>query len=192
MHRAKAISQEISKNMVHVLEEIDEIQIEKVIDEILKAKKIFVLGVGHSGLIGKVLAMKLAHLGFSPYVVGNVTTPSLKRGDLLLAISQSGETSTILALVRKAKSLGGKVVAVTSFSQSTLSELADVSLGVATRIEGIEFPVLSLLGDEEHKNMSGALFGMNIFALFYGLVCELVAKTGQSPPEIDSRHANIE
>jgi len=192
MHRVKAISQEISKNMVHVLEEIDEIQIEKVIDEILKAKKIFVLGVGHSELIGKVLAMKLAHLGFSSYVVGDVTTPSLKRGDLLLAISQSGETSTILALVRKAKSLGGKVVAVTSSSQSTLSELADISLGVAARIEGIEFPVLSLLGDKEHKNMSGALFGMNIFILFYGLVCELVARTGQSPQKIDSRHANIE
>jgi len=192
MHRVKAISQEISKNMVHVLEGIDEIQIEKVIDEILKAKKIFVLGVGHSGLIGKVLAMKLAHLGFSSYVVGDVTTPSLKRGDLLLAISQSGETSTILTLVRKAKSLGGKVIAVTSSSQSTLSEHADLSLGVAARIEGIEFPVLSLLGDEEYKNMSGALFGMNIFALFYGLVCELVARTGQSPPNIDSRHANIE
>jgi len=101
--------------------------------------------------------MKLAHLGFSSYVIGDVTTPSLKEGDLLIAISQSGKTSTILTLVKKAKKLGG-----------------------------------SLLGDEEHKNTSGALFGMNIFALFYGLICELAARTGQSPQEIDSRHANIE
>jgi 6-phospho-3-hexuloisomerase len=192
MHRVKAVSREISRNMVRSLGEIDENRIEKVIDEILKAGKIFVLGVGHSGLIGKVLAMKLAHLGFSSHVVGEVTTPPLKRGDLLVAISQSGETSSVIALVRKVKNLGGRIVAVTSSPQSSLIELAHVSLVVPAKIEGIEFPVLSLLGDREHKNMSGALFGMNLFALFYGLVCELAAKTGQSPQKIDSRHANIE
>ena len=192
MHRVKAISKEISNNILRSLEEIDENKIEKLIDEILKAKKIFVLGIGHSGLMGKVLAMKLAHLGFSSHMVGDVTTPPLRRGDLLVAISQSGETSTILTLVRKAKSLGGRIIGVTSSSESTLSKLADISLVIAAKIEGIEFPVLSLLGDGEHKNMSGALFGMNIFAFFYGLICELAVRTGQSPQEIDSRHANIE
>lgn len=192
MHKVKTISQEISTNMVRCLGEIDEKKIERVLDEILGAKRIFVLGMGHSGLIGKIFAMKLAHLGFSSHVVGDVTTPSLKRGDLLVAVSQSGETSTILILAKKAKSLGGKVVGVTSFAASTLGDLADTSLVVAARTEEGEFPVFSLLGDEEHKNMSGALFGINIFALFYGLVCELAARTGQSPERIDSRHANIE
>lgn len=192
MHKVKTISQEISTNMVRCLGEIDEKKIEKVLDEVLRAKRIFVLGMGHSGLIGKIFAMKLVHLGFSSHVVGDVTTPSLKRGDLLVAVSQSGETSTILTLAKKAKSLGGKVVGVTSFAASTLGDLADTSLVVAARTEEGEFPVFSLLGDEEHKNMSGALFGINIFALFYGLVCELAARTGQSPERIDSRHANIE
>ena len=59
-------------------------------------------------------------------------------------------------------------------------------------MEEVEFPVLSLLGDEKHRNMSGALFGMNLFVLFYGIVCELAVRTDQSPQKIDSRHANLE
>lgn len=192
MQRVKAISKEISSNLVYSLERIDEQQIEKLISEILKANKIFVLGTGHSGLIGKILAMKLAHLGFSSYVIGDVTTPSLKEGDLLIAISQSGKTSTILTLAEKAKKLGGRIAAVTSSSDSPLAKFSDISVLIPARIEDIEFPVFSLLGDEEHKNTSGALFGMNIFAFIYGLVCELIARTAQSPQQIDSRHANIE
>jgi len=192
MHRAKAISKEVAENVVRSLEEVNEVQIEKVIDEILKAEKIFVSGVGHSGLIGKILAMRLAHLGFSSHLVGEVTTPPLKKGDLLMSISQSGKTSSILTLAKKAKDLGGTVIAVTSSPGSSLSELADYILFVPAKIEEVDFPVLSLLGDEEHKNMSGALFGMNIFVLFYGIVCELITRTSQSPKQIDSRHANIE
>ena len=136
--------------------------------------------------------MKLTQLGFSCHVVGDVTTPSLQRDDLLVVISQSGETSSLMTLVNKAKNLGGRVLAVTSSADSTLGNLADMSLVVPDRSKVVEFPVLSLLGDKKHKNMSSALFAMNIFALFYGLVCELAARLSQSPQEIDSRHANIE
>ena len=192
MHRVKRISREISANMMRCIEGIDEKKIDRVLDEILHAKRIFVLGMGHSGLIGRVLAMKLAHLGFSSHVVGDVTTPSLKEGDLLVVVSQSGETSTILTLARKARGLRGKVVGITCSPGSSLDELANASLIVAAKDEEGEFPVFSLLGDEKHKNTSGALFGMNIFALFYGIVCELAARRGQSPKRIDSRQANIE
>ena len=119
MSRVKDISKEVSQNVLHSLAEVNEDKIEKIIDGILKVDKIFTLGIGQSGLIGKILAMKLANLGFSSYVVGDVTTPSLGKNDLLIAISQSGETSTILTLVKKAKSAGGKVIAITSSPEST-------------------------------------------------------------------------
>jgi len=41
MHRAKAIAEEISRNLVYSLQKIDEQQIEKLIQEILRANKIF-------------------------------------------------------------------------------------------------------------------------------------------------------
>ncbi len=192
MQRAKAIFEEITKNMIYSLREIDEVQIEKIVDSILTSKKIFVLGKGQSGLMGKILAMKLAHLGFISHVVGDVTAPPLEKDDLLVAISQSGETSSIVTLVKKAKDLGGRIIGITSYPDSTLGQLAHIVLKIPGKMKKVEFPVFSLLGDEKHKNMSGALFAANVFAVFYGIVCELVAKTGQSPQEIDSRHANLE
>ena len=40
-------------------------------------------------------AMRLMHLGFVVYVIGDVTTPSINEDDCLIAISGSGETRTV-------------------------------------------------------------------------------------------------
>jgi len=192
MGKVKKVAKEILQNASWSIEQLKEKDIKGMVDILLKAKKIFLLGVGHSGLIGKIFAMKLVHLGFDSYVVGDVTTPALNFEDVMVAISQSGETSTILTLCRKAKKLGGKIIAITSSPKSTLSKLADHTVLIRAKSKNIDFVNFSLLGDEEHKNMSGALFGLNIYLFFYGLVCELAKIAGQTPKEIDSRHANIE
>jgi len=192
MERVKKVAKEMLQNATWSVEQLNEEDMKGMIDIFPKAKKIFVLGVGHSGLIGKVFAMKLAHLGFNSYVVGGVTTPALNSGDVMVAISQSGETPTIITLCRKAKELGGKIIAITASPNSTLSKLSDHSVFIRAKSKDIDFANFSLLGDGAHSNMSGALFGMNIYLFFYGLICELVEATGQTPKQIDSRHANIE
>jgi len=176
---------EISKNLSDKATEIME-------DLLLNAGKIYTMGVGHSGLIGKIFAMKLMHLGLASYVVGDVTIPGLKEGDVVVAISQSGETTSVVALSKKAKKLGGKVIAITACSQSTLGRIADHALKIEAKAPSKKFPALSALGDEEHANLSGALFGINTFLFFYGLICDLAVHTKQTPSQIDSRHANIE
>lgn len=45
------------------------------IDELLSAKRIYVMGAGRSGLIAKAFAMRLMHLGMHSYVVGETITP---------------------------------------------------------------------------------------------------------------------
>ena len=120
------------------------------------------------------------------------TTPALNQGDAMIAISQSGKTSTILTLCQKAKEFGGKIIAITASPKSTLSKLADHTVLIRAKSKDIDFTNFSLLGDEEHSNMSGALFGLNIYLFFSGLICELTDVTGQTPRQIDSRHANIE
>jgi len=94
--------------------------------------------------------------------------------------------------MKKARSCGGRTVGITATAGSSLDDLADVCLVIPARDTEVTFPVFSLLGDEAHKNMSGALWGMNLFVFFYGVICELVARTGQSSAQIDARHANIE
>jgi len=192
MHRSTAIAREVSENLVGCLDQLDESVIERFIDELAGARGIFILGLGHSGLIGRILVMKLRHLGFRAHVIGDVTTPPLGEGDVLVAISYSGQTSSVLTLVKKARSYGGRTVGVTATAGSPLNDLTDVCLAIPARHTQVKFPVFSLLGDEAHKNMSGALLGMNLFVFFYGVICELVARTHQSPVQIDARHANIE
>ncbi len=192
MEKVKKVANEMLQNAIWSIEQVNERDIKGMVDILLKANKIFVLGVGHSGLIGKIFAMKLTHLGFNCYAVGDVTIPALHSGDVMVAISYSGETSTIVTLCQKAKGFDGRIIAITSFPDSTLSKLADHSVVIRAKSKNLNFVHFSLLGDEEHSNMSGALFGLNIYLFFYGLVCKLTEITGKTPRQIDSRHANIE
>src|SRR5207247_11082074 len=52
-----------------------------------KSRRILVLGVGRSGLIGRAFAMRLMHLDFSVYVRGGTIPPAIGKGDLVKAIS---------------------------------------------------------------------------------------------------------
>ena len=70
------------------------------------AKRIFVSGAGRSGLITRFFAMRLMHSGYDVSVVGEIVTPSIKEGDLLIIISGSGETEQLIAFTKKAKAIG--------------------------------------------------------------------------------------
>ncbi len=192
MERIRKTMEEMASNAIEISRNLAERDIEAMEDLLLSGGKIYTIGVGHSGLIGKIFAMKLMQLGFLSYVVGEVTTPGLKQGDVVVAISQSGETTSVVALAKKAKELGGKVTAITAFPQSTLSRIADYTVKIEAKASTKRFPTLSALGDEEHGNLPGALFGVNTFLFFYGLVCQLAVRTKQTASQIDSRHANIE
>lgn len=72
----------------------------------------------------KAFAMRLMHIGLKVHVVGDVVTPALQKGDLLLLASASGETASLVNVATKAKQLGGTVVLLTIFPESTLGKLA--------------------------------------------------------------------
>lgn len=192
VERIRKTMEEMALNTIEISKNLSDKDTKIMEDLLLKAGKIYTIGVGHSGLIGKVFAMKLMQLDFASYMVGDITTPGLKEGDVVVAISQSGETTSVVALSKKAKKLGGKVVAITAYPQSTLGRIAHHTVKIEAKASRKKFPALSVLGDEEHANLSGALFGINTFLFFYGLICDLALRTKQTPGQIDSRHANIE
>ena len=55
--------------------------------KILNARRIYVMGAGRSGLVAKGFAMRLMHLGFQSYVVGETITPALQKGDVIVIFS---------------------------------------------------------------------------------------------------------
>lgn len=121
----------VKENLEHILKElqdatfkIEEEQIENVLKLIAPDKKIFLTGKGRSGLAAKGFANRLMHLGFQAYVIGEISTPHTKAGDLLIITSGSGETDA-WSVLQKAKESGLYLGLVTMNPQSTLGKMAD-------------------------------------------------------------------
>lgn len=80
----------------------------------------------HAGMVGKYIIEKLARLPVTVDVASEFRyrDPILGEGDLLLAISQSGETADTLAALREARRLGAKVMALTNVVGSSIAREA--------------------------------------------------------------------
>lgn len=116
---------QVKKEINEVLDLVDEKQLDAVEPLITKDKRIFVLGAGRSGLMARAFAMRLMHIGYTPYVIGETITPSVQKGDVLVAISGSGNTKSIVELAEKAKNNGVTLLGVTSNKNSKLATVAD-------------------------------------------------------------------
>jgi len=114
---------------------IDKEETSAFFNRLLSTKRIYVAGAGRSGIIARAFAMRLLHLGFDVYVVGETITPALQKGDTLVMFSGSGETHTMATFCETVKGLGGEVCLVTASPDSTMSRIADcvVNLGDLTR-----------------------------------------------------------
>jgi len=121
--KTKVILQEIDS----VLKNVDDSQVQLLINEIKKSKTIITCGAGRVGLVARGFAMRLGHLGLRAYTVGDSTVPTIKKGDLLLVCSGSGETQTIYDLLVRGKENGARIVLVSSYIDHQKSRMAKAS-----------------------------------------------------------------
>ena len=95
--------------------------------------RVIVLGMGKSGHIGGKIAATLASTGTPAFFVhpgeaSHGDVGMITADDVVLAISNSGETNEILAILPVIKRLGASLIAMTSNLQSTLAKLADTQV----------------------------------------------------------------
>jgi arabinose-5-phosphate isomerase len=100
------------------------------------AGRVVVTGMGKSGLIGQKVSATFASTGapslfLHPAEAIHGDLGRIVTGDVVLAISYSGETEEILALLPSVKRLGCPVVAMTGSPRSTLATAAEVHLDVS-------------------------------------------------------------
>ncbi|MED4312020.1 6-phospho-3-hexuloisomerase [Heyndrickxia coagulans] len=169
-----------------VFSKIDGEQVEKLADMLASPKSIFVLGEGRSGLMAKSFAMRLMHLGFHVFVVGETITPSIQPGDLLIAVSGSGTTSNVVQAAEKAKKNGVSVVGVTSDPSSRLAETSDSVVHIPSAMK------YRRPGEIESRQPLSSLFDQSVH-LFFDAVCLKIAGQQKSGDEAAlSRHSNLE
>jgi len=126
----------IVDEIVSVLSKVDSKQLEEVVNSISKDTRIFVDGEGRSGLMGKGFAMRLMHLGYSVYSVGETITPATGKYDIYFSISGSGESGNVVLNTKKAKEKGCYIIAVTSKADSSIGCLADKLIVVPGTTKG--------------------------------------------------------
>ncbi len=123
-----------------LIDRIDE-RFERAVDLVLNCSgRVVVSGMGKSGLIGKKIASTFASTGtpalfLHPAEGVHGDLGMVTRGDLVIAISNSGETEEIARMLPSFKRLGIKLIALTGNNSSTLARNSDVVLDVGVSEE---------------------------------------------------------
>lgn len=139
---------EIAKNVLSIeinsLEQMSKRiapEFNKIIEEILNAKGRFVVtGMGKSGLVGRKISATLASTGTRSFFLhpGEAYHGDLgmvHSGDVVLAISNSGETEEVIKLLPFLKENGNKIIAMTGKKGSTLEKHSDYWLDIGVEKE---------------------------------------------------------
>ena len=186
----------ILDNIVSAQDFLDEDAIDKFENIIIESKNIFVTGAGRSGLAAKAFAMRLMHLGLSAYVVGETISPAIYADDCIVAISGSGETNTIVSAAKIAKNRGSKVLALTSYPDSTLGQLSDCYILVKGRtkkeVDDENYMKRQIHGNYTSLTPLGTAFELTTLVFLDAIVSELMEKMQQTESDLKARHTVLE
>jgi len=176
--------QQVLDEINNVLQQVDNNQCEALAQTLRSAPRIFLSGMGRGGLSIKAFAMRLMHLGFEVFVVGETNTPRLHSGDLLLMASCSGETGTSVHLARKARQAGATLALITASPHSTLAGMTDMMVYLPAKNIGENEPVT--------RQPMSSLFEQSLLLFGDALVLQLMETCSVSEADMLARHTNLE
>ncbi len=185
----------IADHIKRAASKLDRKSCTSLVDGIMSSKRIFLIGAGRSGLAARAFAMRLMHVGFNVYVVGETTTPAVQKEDLVIAVSGSGETPSIANLGAIAKRIGSKLATITSNKDSTLGSISDIVVVVPGRtkedIDYEDYQERRMIGYPQLAPL-GTIFEITALVFLDAVISELMVRTGASEAELKSRHTVFE
>ncbi|RLI16981.1 6-phospho-3-hexuloisomerase [Candidatus Bathyarchaeota archaeon] len=195
----KAAAEEIITGIKSSIQELNMKEVERLIEFLLTAKdkKIFIVGMGRSGFVARAFALRLMNLGFNVYFLGETITPAAEKGDLLIAISGTGATKMVLTAGAAAKDIGATVIAITSFPESPLGQMADLTVTVKGRTKAgwpreEDYLARQIIGEKEPLTPLGSIFENNCMVFLDSLIVELMHRMGKTEEDLKRKHATIE
>ena len=188
--------EKLGRRVIKHARNIDRKDLQHFIESILAANHIFVTGAGRSGLVGKSFAMRLMHLGFKVYVVGETTTPSIKQGDLLIAISGSGKTSTTTSIAKAAKKMDARVACITTNQVSPVALESDIIVKLEGKRKNDrnneDYFSRQLQGSFDPITPLGTLFELTTMFVLDSIVEEIMVRQKKGEDFLRQLHANLE
>jgi 6-phospho-3-hexuloisomerase len=160
---------------------------ETLIREVATAPRIFGCASGRSGFIMRGFLMRLMHLGFNVFSVGETITPRIRPHDLLIVMSGSGETAQPREMQRRANTVGARTLALTAHRESTIGREAQVVLTVPGTTK------LTLAQETTSVQCPGSLFEQATFLFLEAVVLILYQRRlGRDQSEVLDRHTDLE
>ncbi len=143
----------IIKEIQKAVEGIDEKVLDLLIDEIKKSSRVFLWGLGRSGMMAKAFAMRLRHLGLESYFIGELC-PAFRKKDLLIVVSKTAKSRMLFVPVEVAKKSKTRTICITA-SKNRLEKICNRTF-ILKLPESIQF--------------GGSLFEQTVFIFFDELV----------------------
>ncbi|UQS85379.1 SIS domain-containing protein [Apilactobacillus apisilvae] len=153
--------------------------------QISHSGKVFTYGLGRSGLVLQMFAMRLAQLGFNSHAVGEVTSTAINSQDLLILASGSGNTAQVKIVASEAKKAGASVFLITSNEKSEIGKIADEKVLIHSK---------SKYSNDNHltNQPMGSLFEQILMLYLDSLVMDIMKKENIYESDMMDNHANLE
>ncbi len=157
-----------------------------LIEEIARAKRIVLFGCGREGLQMRGFAMRLFHMGRAVAVWGDMTTPPVGPGDLLIVSAGPGYLATAELLADIARKAGARSALVTAQARSVL----------AAHVDTVTVIPAQTMADDRGSNRSvlpmGSLFETAQMIFFELVILKLRERFGETADTMRARHTNLE
>jgi len=182
------LTQKILSELMHNTQYIEDAELNDIIKSIRQAKHIFLAGAGRSGIGIQGFANRLMHLGFDISLVGEISSPHTKPGDLLIIASGSGETGSLVALAAKAKAANVNLAVITMDRSSTIARQAETVVmlpGVSPKLrhQGVDITSIQPMG---------SAFEQLCFLVYDAIVLALMDELKETSATMFERHADLE
>ena len=142
--QAKEVLQVEAESILNLIDRVDT-SFSRAVEIIHETKgRVIVTGIGKSGLVGKKIVATLTSTGTPALFLHPVEglhgdLGIVTRDDVMLAISNSGETSELITLILSVKDIGLSLIAFTGNMNSTLARHSDVAIDVSVEKEACPF-----------------------------------------------------
>ena len=147
------------------------------------ARRVFLYGRGRSGFVARAFAVRLIHLGYQTYVVGETITAPVKREDVVILVSGSGSTYPVVMTAELGRRQGATVIAITAQPDSEVARLAHVVVPIVPPDTNGERARLAPLG---------TLFETSAWLFLDAIVALLMQRLGETEANMRKRHATLE
>ncbi|MEK6975534.1 MAG: 6-phospho-3-hexuloisomerase [Candidatus Thermoplasmatota archaeon] len=162
---------------------LPESTLRQFLDVLQPARRVFLYGRGRSGFVARAFAVRLMHLGYQTYVVGETITAPVTKHDVVVLVSGSGLTYPVVMTAELGRRQGATVVAITAHAESEVARLAHVVV-----------PIVPPDGNGERGKLAplGTIFETSAWLFFDAVVALLMQRLGETEATMRKRHATLE